>query len=51
MFDNRKLGLAFWLSAGQVAVEKCSNRSQNFLCCIAMDLVDEIIRKTFESSS
>lgn len=51
MFDNRKLGLAFWLNAGQVAVEKCSNRSQNFLYCTAMDLVDEIIWKTFESSS
>lgn len=48
MFDNRKLVLAFWLNAGHVAAEKCFNRSQNFLYCIAMDLVDEIIWKTFE---
>lgn len=48
MFGNRKLVLSFLLNAGHVAVEKCFNRSQNFLYCIAMDLVDEIIWKTFE---
>lgn len=48
MFDNRKLVLAFWLNAGHVAAEKCFNRSQNFLYCIAMVLVDEIIWKAFE---
>lgn len=49
--DNRKLLLAFWLNAGHVAAEKCFNRSQNFLHCIAVDLVDEIIWNVFERSS